>query len=176
MVHLTICSCHVRYAFENECKIYSCLNVKELLAQSRSKIWSWTDCNWTRTHNHLVCKRTLKHLVKLTKWLSCVLSTCLHGPFDCMFLSCQVRISKWITFYSWGNVKELLAQSSREIRSLSDCKWTRTQNHLVCPRTLNYLAKLTKLLRCVLSTYLYGAFDWIFLSCHLRISEWIHTL
>ena len=25
------------------------------------------DCNWTRTHNHLVCKRTFNHLAK---WLS----------------------------------------------------------------------------------------------------------
>ena len=25
------------------------------------------DCNWTRTHNHLVLKRTLNHLAKLTK-------------------------------------------------------------------------------------------------------------
>ena len=31
------------------------------------------DCNWTRTHNHLVHKRTLNHLAKLAslaKWLS----------------------------------------------------------------------------------------------------------
>ena len=26
-----------------------------------------SDCNWTRTHNHLVHKRTLNHLAKLTK-------------------------------------------------------------------------------------------------------------
>ena len=25
------------------------------------------DCNWTRTHNHLVHKRTLSHLAKLAK-------------------------------------------------------------------------------------------------------------
>ena len=25
------------------------------------------DCNWTRTYNHLVRKRTLNHLVKLAK-------------------------------------------------------------------------------------------------------------
>ena len=35
-----------------------------------------SDCNWNRTHNHLICKQTLKHLAKLaklanlTKWLS----------------------------------------------------------------------------------------------------------
>ena len=26
-----------------------------------------SDCNWTRTQNHLVRKRTLNHLAKLTK-------------------------------------------------------------------------------------------------------------
>ena len=50
------------------------------------------DCNWIRTQNHVVLKWTLNHLAKLTKWLSCVLSTYLYGAFDCMFLSCHVRI------------------------------------------------------------------------------------
>ena len=51
-------------------------------------------CNWTRTHNHLVHKRTLNHLAKLAKRLSCVVSTYLYGAFDCMFLSCHVRVSE----------------------------------------------------------------------------------
>ena len=33
------------------------------------------DCNGTRTHNHLVRKRTLNHLASLTKWLSVRLRT-----------------------------------------------------------------------------------------------------
>ena len=53
-------------------------------------------CNWTRIHNHLVHKRTLNHLAKLTKWLSSVVSTYLYGAFDCMVLSCHVRVSEWI--------------------------------------------------------------------------------
>ena len=28
---------------------------------------SLSDCNWTRTHTHLVRKQTLNHLAKLTK-------------------------------------------------------------------------------------------------------------
>ena len=72
------------------------MSVKELLAQSRWEIWSLSDCNWTQTHNHLVCKWTLNHLAKLAKWLKCVVSTYLYGGFDCMFLSCHVRISEWI--------------------------------------------------------------------------------
>ena len=75
---LTVCSYHGTYAFQSESTLYSCLNVKELLARSRRKIWSLSDCNGTQTHNHLVRKRTLKHLVKLAslaKWLSVRLQT-----------------------------------------------------------------------------------------------------
>ena len=54
-----------------------------------------TDCNWTRTQNHLVHKRTLNHLAKLAKWLSCVLSTYLYGAFNSMFLSCHGRVPEW---------------------------------------------------------------------------------
>ena len=54
--HLIVCSCHVTYAFQSESTLYSCLNVKELLAWNRRKIWSLSDCNCTRIHNHLVRK------------------------------------------------------------------------------------------------------------------------
>ena len=42
-----------------------------------------SDCNWTQTHNHGVCKRTLNHLPKLVKWLSgCEFeSSCSHLNF-----------------------------------------------------------------------------------------------
>ena len=48
------------------------------------------------------------------------------------------------TLQSWLNVKELLAQNKRNIRSLSDSNWIRICNHLVSKRTLNCLAKLAK--------------------------------
>ena len=48
-----------------------CLNVKELLARSRRHIWSLSDSNVIRTYNHLVRKRTLNHLAKLTKLVEC---------------------------------------------------------------------------------------------------------
>ena len=38
LISLTVCSCHVTYAFESESTLYSCLNVKELLARSRREI------------------------------------------------------------------------------------------------------------------------------------------
>ena len=49
------------------------------------------------------------------------------------------------------------------------------QNHLARKRTLNHLNKLTNWLSCVLSTYLYGAIDCMFLAYQLRISELVHT-
>ena len=74
------------------------------------------------------------------------------------------------------NIKELLAPNSRDIWSLSDCSETRNHSQLVQKRTLNHLTKLTKLLSWVESTYLYSLFDFSFLSCHVRVSERIHTL
>ena len=44
------------------------LNVKELFARSRGHIWCLSESNVIRTHNHLVCKRTLNHIAKLAKW------------------------------------------------------------------------------------------------------------
>ena len=92
---LTVCSYHVMYAFHSEYSLYICLNVKETVARNRREIWSWSDCNGTRTQNHLVLKRTFNHLVKLAKCLSCVLSTFLYRAFQCIFLSCHVRLSEW---------------------------------------------------------------------------------
>ena len=45
----------------------------------------------------------------------------------------------------WLNVKELLAQSSHHIWSLSDSNRIRTHNYLVGKQTLNDLAKLASL-------------------------------
>ena len=67
MVDLTVCSYHVTYAFLSESTLYSCLNVKELLARNRREFLILSDCNGTRTHNHLIRKRTLNHLAKLAK-------------------------------------------------------------------------------------------------------------
>ena len=44
----------------------------------------------------VVHKRILKHLVKLAKWLSCVVSFYLYGAFNCVSLSCQIRVLEWI--------------------------------------------------------------------------------
>ena len=174
-VHLTVCTYHVTYAFQSESTFYSCLNVKELLAWSRCEIWSLSDCNWTRTHNHFVHKRTLDHLAKLAKWLSCVVSNICKVHLTVCSYHVTYSFHSESTFYSCLNVKELLARSRREIWSLSDSNWTRTHNHLVHKPTLDHLAKLARWLSCVVSFYLYGAFDCMFLSCHACVSACIHT-
>ena len=69
---MTVCSHHVTYAFQSESTLYISLNIKELLARNKHEIWSLSDSNGTRTHNHLVCKRTYNHLAK---WLSVCLQT-----------------------------------------------------------------------------------------------------
>ena len=72
---IILCSCHVTYAFQSESIFYSYLNFKDLLARSKPKIGSLSDCNWTRTQNHLVRKQTLDQLAKLAKCLSVRLRT-----------------------------------------------------------------------------------------------------
>ena len=67
-------------------------------------------------------------------------------------------------------VKELLAPNSRYIENLSEFKDANPQP-IICKRQLIHLAKLAKLLSCVVSTYLYGAFDCVFLSCHKCVLE-----
>ena len=57
--------------------LYSCLNVKELLARNRSVIWSLSNRNRIWAHKHLVHKQTLKHLAKLAILAKC-LRVCLR--------------------------------------------------------------------------------------------------
>ena len=167
---MTVCSCHVVYAFQSESTLYSCLNVKELLARSRRETWSLNDCNWTRTQNHLVHKRAFNHLAKLAKWLSCVVNTYLYSAFDCMLLSCHERVSEWIHAleFAWMP-RNFLLEAGANLQSSSDRNMIRTHNHLVRKRTHNHFAKLAKWLSYVVRTYLYGAFECMLLSCHIQI-------
>ena len=56
--------------------------------------------NRIRTYIHLVCKRTLNHLAKLIKWLSCVLSTYLHGAFFVSYYHVTCEFQSESKFYS----------------------------------------------------------------------------
>ena len=90
-----------------------------------------------------------------------------------IYSSCEkVLALTWFFFFfsNWCVVCGLLWQDFGVV--ICDCSGTQTHNHLVCKWTLNCLAKLAKSLSCVVSTYLYGAFDFMFLSCHVRVLTW----
>ena len=93
-----------------------------------------------------------------------------------MFLSCQVRFSERCHTLHLLECQEPLARNRRYIWNLSDYNENRTQNILVFKRTLNHLAKQAKWLNSVVSKYMYGGFNCMFLSCDAHVSEWIHTL
>ena len=59
-----------------------------------------------------------------------------------------------------------------------DCNGARTHNHLVRKWTLNYLAKLVNLLSCVVSTYLYGVFDsiYVIIISYMRFRVNLHSI
>ena len=68
------------------------------------------------------------------------------------------------------------AISRKMITSLSDSNEIRTHNHVVRKCALKHLAKLANWLSCIVSIYLYDAFDCMILSNHVRVSEWIYIL
>ena len=105
-----VCSSHVTYAFQSESIVYSCLNVKEHLAWSRHETRSLSDCKWTRTHNHLVCKGTLNHLTKMAKWVSCVLSIYLKVHLTGCPCHVTYAFQSESSLYSCLNAKEFLAK------------------------------------------------------------------
>ena len=74
---LTVYFYHVMNTFQSESTLCSCLNVKELSAQSRHCIRSLSDCNRIQIHNHLVCK-----LVWLNGWVF------IYKLSGCGFKSC----------------------------------------------------------------------------------------
>ena len=173
---LTVCSCHVTYAFQNESTLYICLNVKELLTRKCRNIWSLSDCNGIRTNNHLVCKPTLNHLVKLTKSLNWIVVTYFKLDLTVCFCHVTYTFQSELTLYIFLNFKKFLTWNRLNIWSLKNCNGSRNHNHLGRKRKLKHLANLTKWVRWIVSTYLYSAFDCMFLSCHIRVPKWIQTL
>ena len=62
---MSVCSYQVKYAYKRQSTLFSCMNVKEPLAQNRRNIWGLSDSNRTQAHNHIVHKRTLNHFANL---------------------------------------------------------------------------------------------------------------
>ena len=132
-IHLTVCYYHFTYAFQSDPTLYSFLNVKELLAQNKCNIWSLSDSNGIETHNHLVCKQALKHLAKLVKWLSCVLST---GHLTVCYYHVTYALQSESTFYSCWNIKERLTWNKCVIWSLSESNEIRKYKRFLIFREL----------------------------------------
>ena len=112
-VHLTVCSCYVTYAFQSESTLYSCLNVTELHARRTCEIRRLSDCNWTRSQNHLVHKLTLNHLSKPIKcnyraWIHCETHTW-HGK-NIQFISLVALLLIWYGFSYKISYKEHLSK------------------------------------------------------------------
>ena len=83
-VHLTVYYYLVTYKFHSGFILYSFPECQGTPCSKQAPYLTFEWQQWDRTHNHLVLKRTLNHLVKLAKWLICVVSTYLYGDFDCM--------------------------------------------------------------------------------------------
>ena len=91
------------------CLVFLVFGIREWVYRLKyRKVIQVSDSNEIWTHNRLICKRILKHLLKLAKWLSCVVSSYLYGAFDCMLLSCHV----WVF------------QRKSTLYSLSECQGT----------------------------------------------------
>ena len=96
-------------------------------------------------------------------------------PWKCSFSNFVPNLGIAKVAGSWG-FHANLQNPKKQIVFSHDCHGIRIQIHLVRKWTLNHLAIQVEWLSCVVSTYLYGAFDCMFLSCHVRALEWIYTL
>ena len=140
-VHLTVCSYHDRYAFQSESTLFSCVDVKELLAWRRCEIWSLRDCNETQTHNQTntqLFSQTGQMIELCYEYLSlwCI------WLYVLILSRMRFRVNSH-SIVAWFSRNSLLENRCR-IWSLSDCNGTWTHNDLVHKRTLNHLAKLAK--------------------------------
>ena len=72
---------HVKCEFQSESTLYS---LHEYQGTTCSKQASYLKFKWQQRDSNPQSKWTLNHLAKRAKWLSCVVSTYLYRPFDCM--------------------------------------------------------------------------------------------
>ena len=93
-----------------------CLNVKELLARSRHQIWSLSDSQMIRTHNHLVLNRTFNHLAKLAKWLRCCwVLICMVNLTVCYHVTYKIQSESSLLFAWMARISLLKGGSISEV-------------------------------------------------------------
>ena len=88
-----------------------------------------------------------------------------------VFLSCHIRVLEWICTLQLPEGQK--SYGLKQVRYLM-LKWLQRESNpqpltSVCKRTLNNLAKLAERLNWVVRTYLYDAFDCVFLLCLIRV-------
>ena len=178
-MHLTVYYYHVTYGFQSESIFFSLPEYQGILYLKQVPYLKF---KLQQRHSHPKPPKTETNTQPFTETRQLIelcVNTYLYGTFDCMLLSCHVRVSEWI----WNThsivcltINKLLCRSRRNIWSLSDSNKIETHDYLVRKRTRNYLAKLTKWLSCVVRTELSSGYDCMLLSYHRQVSEWIHTL
>ena len=78
----------------------------------------------------------------------------------------------WFIWCIWLYVL-VISRTRFRVNPNSLAAWMLKNSLLEIPkRAFNHLTKLAKWLSCVVSTYLCGALDCMFLPCHVRFSEW----
>ena len=116
-----------------------CLNVKELLARSRHHIWSLSDSNVIRTHNHLVHKQTLLIcMLHLTVTLTSDMASALRKEFLDIQENYRQRIYSEVHTWLDNNMQ---------------CQMLRTDKHsqhssIIWPVWLNCWVRICKLSGC----------------------------
>ena len=126
---MIVSSCRVTYLFQSESTLYSCLNVKELLAWSRYEIWSLSDCNWIWTQNHLVRKWTLDHLPNCSNdWAVLWVLICTMHLTVCS-LHVRYTFQSESTLYSNFNFRfrACFEQGVLDIQATIECGFTLTR-------------------------------------------------
>ena len=96
------------------------------------KINALSGCHGIWTYNHLLCKRTLNHLAKLAKRMSCVESTYLYGALIVCSYHAAYAFRSESTLWDCLNVKDVLAQNRCDIWNLSDCNGIEAHNPNCC--------------------------------------------
>ena len=173
MVYFFVCYYHVMYVFQSESTFYSCLNVKELLAQNKLNI-CLSDSKGIRNRNHLLCKHTQPF--SQTGQMTELCCECLSVPSIWLYVIIMLHTCFGVNLHSivaWVSRNCLLETDT--IICISDSNRIWAHNHLVHKRTLEHLPRLAKWLSCVVS-YLHGAFNYMLLSCQVSVSEWIYIL
>ena len=139
-----------------------CLNIKELIARNRCNICSLSDCNRTRTNNHLFRKRNTQpfgHCDQID-WRELWLLICTVQLTVCSS-HVNYAFQSESALYICLSIRELLARNMCHIWRLSDCSRIPTNNNFVGKQTLNHFTKLTQLIE-LSCDYLYLRWGWLY--------------